>query len=142
MAIFFDFLPSDITGMGVAFYIALIVIFVLVVMDYLTGLWGGCVTEGFDSTKMRIGLHHKATYLVVILLCILVEVICKILEINTLLADGITILTLGWIAVVEVGSILENLCKINPELADGPFMKIFDKREENFEEYEEAEHNA
>lgn len=131
MAIVFDYLPEDITGMGAAFYVALVMIFLVVVIDYLTGLWAGCLREGFSSTKMRLGLHHKATYLVVVLLCIFLEVVGKILSINPVLADGVTIMTLAWIFVTETGSILENLVKINPELGEGPFMKIFDKRSED-----------
>lgn len=100
-------------------------ILVLVTLDYVTGIVAGCMTEGFSSSKMRKGLVHKATYLVAILVCLCIEYLSLYLDLGFAFGSGITALVCVWIVLSEVGSIIENISKMNPELADNSFMRLF-----------------
>lgn len=107
-------------------YHVYIVILLLVTLDYITGITAGCITEGFSSQKMRVGLLHKLTYLISILVCLCIEYLSAFLELGFVVGSGITTIVCVWVCVTEIGSILENICRINPELASNSFMRIFE----------------
>ena len=98
---------------------ALVITCVLIVMDYLTGLAKSVVNKDIDSTKMRDGLWHKATYVAVIVLAEIIEHGQEAVDL------GFTVPTCVYIVLTETASILENLSQINPELADSPVMQLF-----------------
>lgn len=104
-------------------------VLVIVALDYLTGIVKAVATDSFNSGTMRQGLVHKLAYLVAFILVYVVENFINP-EINIgLINDGVlTVLLVTWITLTEIGSILENLCEINPELADNSFMAIFAKK--------------
>lgn len=101
----------------------LIIVAVLIVMDYVSGVGKAIKSKDVDSQVMREGLWHKSAYVGVIALALLLE-------------HGQTYLDLGYtlpvvtpactyIAVTEIASILENLSALNPELANNKVMQIF-----------------
>ena len=49
----------------------------LVIVDFITGLIGHTMREGFSSSKVREGLAHKFTYVIALTLCLILE---KIME--------------------------------------------------------------
>lgn len=102
----------------------------LVIVDFITGLIGHTIREGFSSSKVREGLAHKFTYVIALVLCLILERIMEYCELPMVYAGVLYSLTYVWIVVTETGSILENLVLINPDLADNSFMRIFDRREE------------
>lgn len=102
----------------------------LVIVDFITGLIGHTMREGFSSSKVREGLAHKFTYVVALVLCLILERIMDYCDLPMVYAGALYSLTYVWIIVTETGSILENLVLINPDLADNSFMRIFDRREE------------
>lgn len=102
----------------------------LVIVDFITGLIGHIMREGFSSSKVREGLAHKSTYVIALVLCLILERIMEYYDLPMVYAGVLYSLTYVWIVVIETGSILENLVLINPDLADNSFMRIFDRREE------------
>lgn len=108
----------------------LIYLLALVVIDYITGVIGHTLREGFNSSKMREGLLHKATYGIVLVVCVILEQIAQWYDLPLIYMGLLYSLAYVWIALAELGSILENLVLINPDLADNSFMRIFDRREE------------
>lgn len=102
----------------------------LVIVDFITGLIGHTMREGFSSSKIREGLAHKCTYVIALVLCLILERIMEYYDLSMVYAGVLYSLTYVWIVVTETGSILENLVLINPDLADNSFMRIFDRREE------------
>lgn len=96
----------------------------LILLDYITGIVAGTLTDGFSSGKMREGLWHKASYVCVIALSVMLDASCNLLDLGISLG-GLTIGVCSWIGITEVGSILENLVKINPELGNNAFMGLF-----------------
>ena len=101
----------------------------LIVIDYILGTIKGIITEGFQSSKMRMGLLHKGTYLVALVLGFILERIALYYELPYALIGCIVSLIYVWVVLSETGSILENLVAINPKLAYNEFMRIFDRRE-------------
>lgn len=110
-------------------HVVFIVILGLNVIDYITGLIGGAMTEGFNSSKMRRGLFHKFTYWILLGLCWMLEWVAPYADLGTVVVSGITLLVCSWIIITESGSIMENLVKINPQLEESPFMALFRQKE-------------
>lgn len=95
------------------------------VMDTLTGFIGAVINGNVSSAKMRVGLGHK------ILLCCLIAVAVMIELAGTHIAglgfSGVSVTVVcAYIIIMEVASILENVCAAYPELRDTPLMRIFD----------------
>lgn len=102
---------------------ALVITCVLIVMDYLTGLAKSVVNKDIDSTAMRDGLWHKATYVAVIVLAEIIEHGQEAVDLG--FTVPLIVPTCVYIVLTETASILENLSQINPELADSPVMQLF-----------------
>lgn len=102
----------------------------LVIVDFITGLIGHTIREGFHSSKVREGLAHKFTYAIALTLCLILEEIMEYYDLPMVYAGVLYSLTYVWIVITETGSVLENLVLINPDLADNSFMRIFDRREQ------------
>lgn len=102
---------------------ALVITCVLIVMDYLTGLAKSVVNKDIDSTKMRDGLWHKATYVAVIVLAEIIEHGQEAVDLG--FTVPLIVPTCVYIVLTETASILENLSQINQELADSPVMQLF-----------------
>lgn len=91
------------------------IVLVFIAFDILFGLLQAVTNQNFQSLVMRKGLFHKLGEL----LCYCFGVVCDtalpLVEISLpfSLATAITI----YIVVMEIGSILENVSKLSPELA-------------------------
>lgn len=109
----------------------LILLFVLIVLDFVTGTIGAIANDTYDSSKMRKGLLHMLSYVFAIGVTLILEEIAKYYDLGYVYATSLYTLVYVWIVVTEVGSILENLIKINPSLSDNSFMKIFANQAQN-----------
>lgn len=93
-------------------------------MDILTGFIGSIITHTFSSSKMREGLGHKALLLCIITMAVMLEIGGEHIE-----GLGFTAVTVPvvcvYIIVMEVGSVLENVCTAYPELRDTPLFMLF-----------------
>lgn len=107
---------------GTLFYETLAVL-VFIIIDYITGITNAIMHGTLSSTKMREGLGHKFTYLCVFFIAWFIDFETGHIDLGfhrTLTP----IVTVG-IVLIELSSIIENICKINPELTNAPFMNIF-----------------
>lgn len=100
-----------------------IAIIFFVVVDYVTGIAKAILNNTLSSQKMRQGLWHKFTYLMLTLVAYFVDMIN--LHVDLGLPVSVFVCTVGGISLIELTSILENITAINPELADAPFMSVF-----------------
>ena len=100
-----------------------------IAMDYLTGILKAGVQHNISSAKMREGLMHKLAYILILILSQAID----IFNIHTQLGLPLNVLTVtsAGISLIELTSIVENLCEINPEIANKGFMKIFDTVKDN-----------
>lgn len=102
----------------------ILAVLVFIIMDYITGIIGAVMHGNLSSTKMREGLGHKFAYLCVLFIAWFIDFEMEHIDIG--FHSTLTpIVTIG-IVFIELSSIMENIGKINPELAQAEFMKIFD----------------
>lgn len=103
-------------------YTLLLIPIIFSLFDLLTGLFQALKNHVFSSTKMREGLWHKVGILCLLALSIGVEYA------QTLIDLGINIPAFTCVAIfitlMEIGSIVENVCKINENLLPGKILAL------------------
>lgn len=114
-------------------YFIAIVVFVFI--DYITGVVNAAMHSRLNSSKMREGLGHKFAYCVLIFVAYIIDAIQLNSSLN-LPFEMFPIISIGIIAI-ELTSIIENVCEINPELRKAKFMDIFEKNNTNDDEKED-----
>ena len=102
----------------------LCVVCIFIVFDILTGLLAALKKGKFKSSTMRKGLISKVGEIVSVLLFMGIEVLLPYINIiiNLPLVQFITI----YIVLMEIGSIIENIGRINPKVAE-LCVNIFDE---------------
>lgn len=110
------------------------IVFLLVLIDYMTGVVNAIMHGELSSKKMREGLGHKFTYLAVICVALIVEYGSDYINLGVELPVFIPVC--AGICLTEITSIMENCVKINPELAKSNILNIFkvDKKESDSKE--------
>lgn len=107
----------------------ILAVFVFIITDYITGTIGAIMHGNLSSTKMREGLGHKFAYLCVFFIAWFIDFEMSHIDIG--FHSALTpIVTIG-IVLIELSSIIENIGKINPELTQAEFMKIFNQNPDN-----------
>lgn len=103
---------------------AIVACLVMMVFDIITGFTAAWKNKIIQSTKMREGLFHKGTLILLIILAWMCELF--VMHIPDL---GITIpLVIPACVIIftmELVSITENAAEINPELKDSKLLKLF-----------------
>lgn len=96
-----------------------------IALDLITGLVKAFATKSFTSTLMKTGLYHKAAIVGIIALGALVDYAQGFMDL------GISIPIAGTLCVsviaMEVGSVIENVCIINPSLIPAKLQSYFAK---------------
>lgn len=112
---------------SVAIDVALIVVLLLIIIDMVTGMVQASINGVFDSTKVRQGLAHKCSEFVFIVIGILVDALLYVgvdLDLGITFNSPVTMVIMTAIILMEMASILENLIKINPSLAELPVFNV------------------
>lgn len=106
--------------------VAIILVFILIVLDVISGLASAFMKKTIDSTVMRRGLWHKASYLLVILLAIALEWAVSVggPELGIGLDLPIVVPTCVYLGLTEISSIGENLAQIDPSLRAAPVFSV------------------
>ena len=106
--------------------VAIILVFILIVLDIASGIAAAFVNKTIDSSAMRRGLWHKASYLLVILLASTLE--WAVSAGGPALGIGldlpIVVPTCLYLGLTEISSIGENLAQIDPSLRSAPVFSI------------------
>lgn len=109
---------------------------IMMLADIVVGFIVAAINEGLSSTKMRKGLLHKVLMLILIIVCLIIEI--GIQHTIMLPYDIPTCeVVCGYIIVMELMSVLENIAKGYPALADSTLFKLFklgNKNEDNGKE--------
>lgn len=114
-------------------YFIAVVVFVFI--DYIAGVVNAAMHSRLNSSKMREGLGHKFAYCVLIFVAYIIDAIQLNSSLN-LPFEMFPIVSIGIIAI-ELTSIIENVCEINPELRKAKFMDIFEKNNTNNDKKED-----
>lgn len=97
---------------------------VMMVADMVVGFIVAIINEELSSNKMRKGLLHKVLMLVLIFVCLAIEI--SISHTVALPYDVPTCeVVCGYIVVMELMSVLENIANGYPELKDSALFKLF-----------------
>ena len=93
-----------------------------IVLDFITGLVKAFSSGGFKSSVMRQGLFHKVGELLCVALGILIQYAEGYLDLGINLPVAAAICT--YIVLMEIGSAIENIGAINPDLVPTQLRKI------------------
>ena len=102
---------------------------VLMGMDILLGLAGAVKDHSVQSSRMREGLWHKCGSIGLIVLAYVLEVAADHVDLGVVF-PGVLVVC-AYIILMEVGSCLENLVVLNPELRNNPIMRVFATKEDD-----------
>lgn len=98
---------------------------IMMVADVATGFLAAVINNDVSSTKMRRGLLHKVLVLVLIFVCLAIEVAST--HIVALPYDIPTCeVVCGYVIIMELMSILENIGSGYPEFKDSHVFRLFD----------------
>lgn len=96
-------------------YAPIIVVLALIAADILSGLISASATGSFKSSVMREGAFHKAGEILLMFFMVGLEYALPYVgvEIDVPLVS----VTAGYLGIMEIGSIFENIAKLNPALS-------------------------
>lgn len=94
-----------------------------VALDFLTGIISAFAANSFSSTKMRQGLFHKSGLTLCVILGVLVDQAQRYLDLGAHLPVAVAVCT--YICLMEISSIIENICKINPDILPDKLTSFF-----------------
>lgn len=102
---------------------AYVITFAFIFLDFITGIIKAFAKNEFSSTKMREGLFHKVGLLIAIVLGVLVDIGEGYLDLGIYLpvAEAICV----YVCFMEIASIIENICKINPDIVPDKLFAVF-----------------
>lgn len=114
--------------------IVISIVFLLALIDYVTGVVNAVMHGELSSEKMRKGLGHKFAYLAIICVALIVEYGSDYINLGIKLPVFMPVC--AGICLIEITSIMENCAKINPELSKSNILNIFkvDKKESDSKE--------
>lgn len=110
------------------------IVFLLVLIDYITGVVNAIMHGELSSERMRQGLGHKFAYLTIICVALIVEYGSDYISLGIELP--VFMPACAGICLIEITSIMENCTKINPELSKSNILNVFkiDKKESDSKE--------
>lgn len=99
-----------------------------IVLDMLTGLVKAFKEKNYCSSVMREGLFHKFGSLFCIVFATLIDYAQGFLDLGVTVP--VTVGVCAYIVLMEIGSIIENVCSINPDIAPSVIKSYFKKLSE------------
>lgn len=96
-----------------------------ILLDLITGLIKAFKEKSYTSSLMREGLYHKAGSIIIILFGCLVDYAQTFIDIGVNIPVAISVCS--YIVLMEIGSIIENVCVINPQILPEKIKGYFKK---------------
>lgn len=100
-----------------------------IALDVITGVIKAFKEKNFNSTVMKTGAYHKAGEVCIVLLGVLVDFAQQYVDLGVSVPVAAAFSVM--IVLMEIGSIIENICVINPELLPEQFKAYFQKLSDN-----------
>lgn len=94
-------------------------------LDMATGLIKAFKEKAYTSTIMREGLYHKLGSAIAVIFGLLVDYAQGYLDLGVTIPMAAAICS--YIVLMEIGSIIENVCAINPEIMPDKIKSYFSK---------------
>lgn len=104
---------------------AIVSVLVLIVLDIIFGLINALIKHEFSSKKMRQGIAHKCAELGFILVGIVIDATI-VGGFDLGFAAPVLVSVCIYLALMEIGSLLETFAALNPQLADSPLFRLLE----------------
>lgn len=112
-------------------YMLFVLTFLFVILDLVSGYLKAVINHEVSSKKLREGLFHKAAYVLLVTLAVVIEKSEGYLIDSTI---PVILPCCTYIAITEITSILENIKVINPNILPSAISDIFGQIIEESEE--------
>lgn len=96
-----------------------------ILMDMLTGIVKALKEKVFTSSVMREGLFHKCGSILCVVFGVLIDYAQGFLDLGVSVPVAVSVC--AYIVLMEIGSIIENVCAINPEIMPDKLTQYFSK---------------
>lgn len=105
---------------------------VLITLDVISGIVKGLYKKKLNSATMRKGFYRKLGEVLAVIVLLITENIGVQYDIGVL-PSGVCIAFCSYISIMEVISIVENICELNPKIKAffEPYLEKFKSKEEN-----------
>ena len=104
---------------------AYVIVGLFILLDMVTGLIKAFKEKNYTSSVMREGLLHKCGSIACILFGALVDFAQGYMDLGVTVPVAISVCV--YICLMETGSIIENLCTINPKILPDKLKSFFSK---------------
>ena len=102
-----------------------VIVALFIVLDFVTGLIKAFKEKAYNSSVMREGLYHKCGSALCVAFGFLVDYTQTLVDIGVTVPVAVSICV--YIIIMEIGSIIENLCAINPDILPDKIKGFFAK---------------
>lgn len=102
-----------------------IIVSCFIALDFITGLIKAFKEKSYTSTIMRQGLFHKVGSILCIAFATLIDYAQAYLDLGVNVPVCVAVCT--YISLMEIGSIIENVCAINPNIMPDKLKSYFHK---------------
>lgn len=108
--------------------VPLLIVCGFALFDVLLGLAKAFATNTFTSEKMRLGLWHKMAEIAVVVLAMALEIATQFMDLQAVGMESIPVASVvaAYVVLMEVGSLLESIGEINPDLKGSGLFRRFD----------------
>lgn len=96
-----------------------------IAMDMVSGLVKAFKEKSYNSTIMREGLYHKIGSVLAVSFATMVDYAQTFMDLGVTVPVTTAVCT--YIIFMEIGSIIENVCAINPEIMPDKLQSYFSK---------------
>lgn len=94
----------------------------LMALDFISGMIAALANGQWKSKIMRVGLLHKCSLVLCIVLGVVLNVAQRYMDLGITIPVYQSICV--YIALMEAGSCIENVCKANPNLVPGKLKSV------------------
>lgn len=122
--VFVDAFLAPIRDSGAA-QVGITAVLVLIALDIIFGLGNALSKHEYSSEKMRQGIGHKCAELGFILVGVVVDATI-IGGFDLGFSAPVLVTICVYIALMEIGSLLETFALMNPQLAGSPLFRLLD----------------
>ena len=109
-------------------YISIAVI-ALIIIDYISGVIAAAYNGKLSSRRMKEGLLKKFVYILIMLTCYIIDFTSHKVDLGFTISLYVAV-GVG-ITLIEITSIFENCCKINPEIKNSNILDIIENHKES-----------
>lgn len=102
-----------------------------ILLDIVSGYAQAIANHCIDSTKMRKGFWHKFAIILVLVMADIIDAGLNMGMGTMGVTAPIFEVACGYVVVMEMTSILENVKMLNPELAGSKLLKLFNAHDSN-----------